>query len=369
MARSSTTERVRVAVVGAGIAGLSVAAFLARAGITATVYEQATELREVGAGIQLSPNGSRLLHRAGLGAHLSAAAVRPEAIEVRRWQDNGLIARTELGAACEAAYGAPYYTVHRARLHSGLLGLVQDRVHRGRRVVAVTEHPDRVELRFAGGDPVSADLVVGADGLHSVVRRAVSADTVRFSGLTVHRGLARDTGGEPLVRIWLGPARHVVAYPIGGGVANVVVAGKSESFDGWHDEVRAVVAGAEGWSRWPLYDRVPLDRWGTRRVVLAGDAAHPLLPFGAQGANQAIEDAAALARCLAAGDVPGALRRYEEIRVPRVDRVRAMVRGNTDDHHLPDGARQRRRDAPMRARESLHARAWLYGYDAEVGCG
>jgi salicylate hydroxylase len=370
MLPSSTTDRTRVAVVGAGIAGLSVAAFLARAGITATVYEQATELGEVGAGLQLSPNGSRLLHRAGLGAHLSAAAIRPEAIEVRRWQDNGLIARTELGAACEAAYGAPYYTVHRAKLHSGLLGLVEDRVRRGRRCVAVTEYADRVELRFAGGATVAADLVVGADGLHSVVRRAVSADVARFSGLTVHRGLVRDTAGEPLVRIWLGPQRHVVCYPIGNGVANVVDAGRPESFTGWHDEVHAIVARADSWTRWPLYEREPLARWSTRRIVLAGDAAHPLLPFGAQGANQAIEDAAALAACLGRGglaDLPTALARYERARVPRVDRVRAMVRANADDHHLPDGAGQRRRDVPMRARESLHARAWLFGYDAEVG--
>jgi 2-polyprenyl-6-methoxyphenol hydroxylase-like FAD-dependent oxidoreductase len=369
-------DGIRVAVVGAGIAGLSAAAFLARAGIACTVYEQAPELREVGAGIQLSPNGSRLLHRIGLAGHLSRVGVRPAAIELRRWRDDATIARTELGPRCVAEYGAPYYTLHRADLHGGLRGLA-GAVRTGRRCVGVVEHPDRVELRFADGTSVAADLVVGADGLHSVVRKAIAADPARFSGMVVHRGLIpAPESGPPRVRIWLGPGGHVVCYPVSGGRLNVVVAlpasvppgALGPAFAGWHPAVRELVSAVDGSIRWELYDRAPLARWGTGRVVLAGDAAHPMLPFGAQGANQAIEDAAALATCLRDGlaDVPGALRRYERLRVPRVARVTAMVKDNAGNHHLPDGVRQRRRDRPMRSRASLGARAWLYGYDAEA---
>jgi salicylate hydroxylase len=379
---------IRIAVVGAGIGGLSVAAFLARAGIACAVYERAVALGEVGAGIQLSPNGSRLLHRAGLTTHLRAAAIRPAAIEVRRWRDNGTVARTELGAACEAEYGAPYYTLHRSVLYRGLLDLVTgtdpDAVRPGHRCVAVHEYPDRVDLRFADGSSAGADLVIGADGLHSVVRGALTGDGVRFAGLTVHRGLVRADRvpaltAESRVLIWLGPERHVVCYPVAAGWVNVVAASGcrteagpgpdplGSAFAGWHRAVREVLTEVDAWTRWPLYDAAPLARWRTRRIALVGDAAHPLLPLGAQGANQAVEDAAALAACLRSGlaDVPAALQRYERVRIPRLARVRAMVRDNTVNHHLPDGSRQRLRDGPMPARESLRARAWLYGYDAE----
>jgi salicylate hydroxylase len=348
---------VDIAVVGAGIAGLSVAAFLSRAGFAATVYEQAAELRDSGAGIQLSPNGTRLLDRIGLAAHLSRVAVAPEAVEIRRWRDGATIARTEL-----SRYGAPYLTLHRADLYGGLLGAAPG-VRTGRRCIAVCEQPDRVELRFADGATESADLVVGADGLHSVVRGAVAADRVRCSGFVAYRGVLPGAGST--VTIWLGASRHVVAYPMGRGEVNVVCVepdGFKSTFAGWHPEVRALLANMTPAGRWPLYDRPPLARWRTGRVVVVGDAAHPLLPFGAQGANQAVEDAAALAACLRAdrGDVPGALRRYERARLPRLRRVAAMVRDNAVNHHLPDGVRQRVRDA--RPPDP----AWLYDHDAEV---
>lgn len=387
---------IRVAVVGGGIAGLSAAAFLARAGITCAVYEQAAEVHEVGAGIQLSPNGSRLLHRAGLAGYLSRVAVRPVAIEVRRWRDNRTIARTELD---RADYGVPYYTLHRADLHRGLLDLVSGTFRCGRRCVAVTEHPDRVDLRFADGSTESADLVLGADGLRSVVRRVLSTDRIRFSGLVAHRGLLRPgfddragfndrTGfddragfdGQPRVLVWLGTDRHVVCYPIADGWINVVAVRPSaepvelgqslaepvelgRAFADWPEPVPGLVREMDNGNPWPLYDRAPLARWCTRRVALLGDAAHPLLPFAAQGANQAIEDAATLAACLRSGlaDVPGALARYERIRLPRLARVGRLVRDNIAvqnniavQDNTVDGSRPGR-----------PGRAWLYGYDAE----
>jgi salicylate hydroxylase len=330
--------------------------FLARAGFPVTVYEQAAELTEVGAGLQVSPNASRLLHRAGLAGHLAVTAVRPTAIEVRRLPDNAILARTELGAAAVDRYGAPYYTVHRARLHSGLLDRVTDPIRLRHRCVAITEQPDRVELRFADGSTAVADLVLGADGLHSVVRAALATDTVRRSSLTVHRGLIHtgDLGTEPAVRVWLGRGRHVVCYPISPDCLNVVAVlphAVPDPLTGFPDApaaLRAVLPKAA--TRWPLADRVPLLRWCTGRIALLGDAAHPLLPFAAQGANQAIEDAATLAACLrAAGPdaVPEALRRYERIRIPRVARVAALVHKNTTGEHVADD------------------RSWLYGYDAE----
>jgi salicylate hydroxylase len=360
---------MNVAVVGGGIAGLTAAAALTRAGVACTVFEQASRLGDAGAGIQLAPNATRLLRR--LGARLADVAVRPEAVELRRWDSGELIARTELGAACEASYGAPYYTLHRADLHRALAGLV-DTVSLGRRCLAVTEHTDLVELGLADGS-TAADVVVGADGVHSMVRSTLDTRMARPSGLTVHRGLftsdrlpwLRD---RPAVRIWLGPGRHVVCYPVSGGahISVTAVTRSDGGYAGWHDEVQQVLAAAGRLRTWTLDDRPPLPRWHTRRVAVVGDAAHPMPPLGAQGANQAVEDAVVLAACLRTGtDVAAALRRYERLRKPRVARVVAWVRANARDHHLADGAEQRRRDAAAPQRRGLDRHEWLYGYDAE----
>ncbi|GAA4719907.1 FAD-dependent monooxygenase [Phytohabitans rumicis] len=365
---------VRVAVVGAGIAGLSAAAFLARVGVRCDVFEQADPPDEAGAGIQLSPNATRLLHRAGLAAHLAATAVRPAAIELRRWASNEVIGRTRLGAACESSYGAPYYTTHRADLHRGLLDLVArgSTVHFGRRCVGVLERPGRVELRFADGSDGAADLVIGADGIHSTVRAVLAPGRSRPTGLAVHRGPVPGTASR--VRVWLGPGRHVVCYPVAEKRLNVVAvtpAGDADlatAYEGWHEEVRELLAAGPLTTR-PLTERDPLPRRRTRRIAMVGDAAHPLLPFGAQGANQAVEDAAALAACLrtpGSGGVAAALLRYERVRLPRLARVAGLVADNAAALHLPDGAAQRWRDRTMRGREGLRARAWLYGYDAEA---
>ena len=359
-----------MAVVGGGIAGLTAAAALTRSGVECAVFEQASLVGD-GAGIQLAPNATRLLHR--LGVRLSDVAVRPEAVELRRWDSGELIARTELGAVCEARYGAPYYTLHRADLHRALAALV-DTVSLGRRCVAVTEHADRVALDFTGG-AVDADMVVGADGIHSVVRATLDSSTAQPAGLAVHRGLfdadrlpwLRD---RPAVRIWLGPGRHVVCYPVAGGarvsVTAVARSGALTGYSGWHDNVREVLAVAAPMRTWTLDDRPPLSRWHTRRVAVIGDAAHPMPPLGAQGANQAIEDAVVLAGCLRGGpDLAAALRRFERLRKPRVARVVAWVRGNVRDHHVADGAAQRRRDAAAPRQRDLDRQEWLYGYDAE----
>jgi salicylate hydroxylase len=380
----STTDRPAgpvVAVVGGGIAGLTVAIMLARAGIDCTVHEQTDHSGQAGAGIQLSPNGTRLLRHAGLAAPLAAVSVRPAAIELRRWRDGTILHRTELGATGELRYGAPYYTLHRAALHR-LLATRVGTVRGEHRCVGVTEHPDGVELRFSDGSTSRADLVVGADGLHSVVRASLVADRPRVCGLTVHRGLVSASAlrgsvlsRDPSVRIWLGPGGHVVSYPVSAGAWNLVAVlptgtELSDAYGGWDPLVHNLLGATGRLTGAPLYERPVAPRWCTRRIVLVGDAAHALLPFGAQGANQAIEDAAALAVCLrgvAAAAVPDALLRYERLRVPRLARVAAMVDANRDSHHLADGPRQRRRDDAARVeRAGSDAHAWLFGYDAEL---
>jgi salicylate hydroxylase len=384
---------MRVAVVGAGIAGLTVAAALSRAGIRAEVYEQADQLGEVGAGIQISPNATRLLHRLGLAERLRAVAVRPEALEMRRWDDNRALMRTVLGDQCEEMFDVPYYTVHRADLHSALLGRLDRRaVHLDHRCVEVDEGDDEVRLRFANGSTTTADVVVGADGIHSVIREMLVSDTARYSGQSVFRGLVpadrvESLARDPKVRIWLGPGQHFVCYPISGGRSVSFVAttpaedwrteswtteGRVEdlltAYAGWNDETRQVISAADRVTRWALHDREAVARWSSHRVTVAGDAAHPMLPFGAQGAAQGIEDAVALARCLISAtpvSVPEALRRYGEIRTSRIATVGEFIRRNTRNHHYSDGPEQEQRDRAMDENWGLRGQGWLFGYDAE----
>jgi salicylate hydroxylase len=238
-----------------------------------------------------------------------------------------------------------------------------------------------------------ADLVIGADGIGSVVRAHLTVDEPRYSGLTVYRGLipaARVPWSPrtPRIRIWLGPGQHCVAYPVARGDAVSVVAGVPSpvpgpgeswtrpgdvadlvaAYAGWHPTVVDLLAAAPAVTRWDLYERPTPRRWCTDRVALVGDAAHPMLPVGAQGANQAVEDAVALATCLAAvgGDrLSAALTAYEWVRVQRLDAVRAAVAALAADHHRADGPGQRERDRRL-AGASLAGQRWLYGYDAEL---
>ncbi|HEY3734398.1 MAG TPA: FAD-dependent monooxygenase [Streptosporangiaceae bacterium] len=389
-----SASEMRVAVVGAGIAGLTVAAALARAGVRCRVYERVAQLGEVGAGIQLSPNGTRLLHRLGGGAALRAAAVRPEAIEMHRWDSGGVLMRTALGRACEDMYQAPYYCLHRADLHAVLAALLPaDVIRLGARCVAVADGDGAAEIRFADGSAEAADVVVGADGIHSVVRQALVRDEPRFSGQAIYRGLIPASRlphllKEPKVTLWLGPGQHCVCYPVSygrnisfvattpagdwrgeswteeGKVADVV-----EAYQGWHEDVQSLLGAADRVTRWALHDRAPISRWSGQRITIVGDAAHPMLPFGAQGANQAIEDAVTLAACLRgvpATDATAALARYEGIRRPRTEHVQRAIQRNARNHHFADGEEQRERDGAMDENWGLRGQGWLFGYDAEA---
>ncbi|MGH3815598.1 MAG: FAD-dependent monooxygenase [Pseudonocardiaceae bacterium] len=392
-----STEQIRIAVVGAGIAGLTVAAALVRSGLRCDLFEQTRLLSEVGAGVQLAPNAARLLHRLEICERFREVAVRPQAIEMRRWDDNSVLRRTPLGAECEQLFGAPYYTVLRTDLQRSLLErLPGGTVHLGLHCTEVVERACDVELQFADGSSTTADVVIGADGIHSRIRERLVRDEPRYSGQNIYRALVPADRlaflcKEPKVVLWLGPGRHCVCYPVAGGQQISLAAtvpdpqwgaeswsaqGRTrdltEAYSGWHPEVRAVTSAPDTIGRWALHDRELLRRWSTARITLVGDAAHPMLPFFAQGANQAIEDAVALAVCLRdtrrgeAGQIAAALARYERVRVPRTSEVHRISQANTTALHLPDGLEQRRRDDALAAQAKLADQEWIYGYDAEA---
>jgi salicylate hydroxylase len=397
---SSRPSNLRVAIVGAGIGGLAAAVFLRQLGVHVTVYEQAAELAEVGAGIVVAPNMVRLLHKLELGDELARLAVRLEAAwEFRRWRDGHILFVQPMGAACERRYGAHCYVAHRADL-IGMLrrSLPREMLHLDRRCIAIRQDDHEVELTFvdrAGGtSAVVTDVAIGADGIHSAVRSMTAPEAApRFSGLCAFRCLvpadrAPKMTLRPVQTLWLGPGRHFVHYPISGGrLINVVAfapagAWRTESwtadgvlddlraeFTGWDARLDQLIISASGTKRWAIYDRDPLPHWTCGRVALLGDAAHAMLPFFAQGAAQALEDAAALAGCLCRADgasVPEALQRYERVRLPRTTQVQLMSRGREVENHLPDGPAQEARDARLANGQPLLDNAWLYGHDVDA---
>ena len=357
-------------------------------------------MREVGAGIVVAPNMVRLMMKLGLvdgiEAGLAAFAVRLEgAWEFRRWQDGRVLSYQPMGEACEHLYSAHCYVAHRADLlklfhHALPPGAIQ----LDRRCVELAQDKQGATLTFAGGDRASADVVIGADGIHSTVKRAIAADVhARFSGFCAFRCLvpadrAPEMALRPVQTLWLGPGHHVVHYPISSGrLVNVVafapagdwreeswtadgdVAELVAEFLGWDDRLVQLLRSASQTKRWAMYDREPLERWTDGRITLLGDAAHAMLPFFAQGAAQAIEDAFVLAECLrkaVPGSAPAALRRYERIRRPRATQVQLMSRGREVQNHLADGLEQERRDLGFEAGNPLRESAWLYGYDLEA---
>ena len=383
---------MRVAIIGGGLGGLAAALFLRKAGIEATVYEQASELREVGAGIVVSPNMVRPLERLGLGNALAKIGVKLEAgWEFRRWEDGRVLFVQPMGEECLRLYGAHCYVAHRGDLLRLLLSeLPESGVKLNHRCVTVT--PDG-EMHFEDKSRIKADVIVGADGIHSIVREKVEPDIeARFSGLCAFRCLvpaerAPEMARRPVQTLWLGPGHHFVHYPISAGqLVNVVAIGparewRTESwsaegkiedmareFAGWDARVRQLIASATDTKRWALYDRSPLERWTSGRVTLLGDAAHAMLPFYGQGAAQAIEDAEALALCLAessAGSAEQALVRYEQLRKPRANEVLLMSRGREIRNHLADGPEQEARDAELARGDPLRQSAWLYGHGHE----
>jgi salicylate hydroxylase len=382
----------RIAIVGGGIGGLTAAASLLQAGFNVRVYEQSRLLSEVGAGINIGPNASRLLIRLGLGEECAKVAYRSPFFHQRRWQDGRTLTKTPLGKAIEAEFGAPHMIFHRGELHALLAKAVPpERVHLAHRCTGVRQSGDRVEVQFDNGAQATADILIGADGIHSTVRRILlGPERPRFA-CKAYRGLipadrVKDVPAETTA--FLGPGRHFVHYFVSAGrLLNFVghVEGEdwiSESwtepgkvsdlradYKNWHPQVERIIDAVDETFIWAVLDRKPIARWSHGRVTLLGDACHPMLPFLGQGGAQAIEDAAALTACLLrkGDDIEAALKLYETVRQPRAAHIQDVSWENKTRFHMPDGPAQVERDAQMAKGMtdwSFQAIAWLYGHDA-----
>lgn len=388
-----TGSAPEVAIVGGGIGGLASAAFLLRAGLRVQVFERADALREIGAGIIVPPNAMRLLARLGLREQVERAGVRLQAAwEFRRWEDGRILSSQSL-QACEAMYGESVWALHRADLLE-ILGaaIPPGLIHLGREAARVDTGDESATVTFTDGSRIHADCVIAADGLHSTLRSQIATATSPvFSRLCAWRALvpsekAPEFSRRPVQSLWLGPGRHVVHYPVSAGrLVNVVVSTPAETgeldswategqpsemvaeFEGWHPPLRDLLASVDRVGRWAIFDRDPIDRWTAGRVALLGDAAHPMLAFYAQGAAQAIEDAAALAVCLSRSphDVAAGLARYQDVRVEHANRLLEASRGRQAHHHVSDGPAQEARDHELQIADPLATVDWMYSYDAE----
>lgn len=361
------TAKARIAVVGAGMGGLAAAAALDQLGFEVRVHEQAERFSRLGAGIQMSPNAMKVLRGLGVEDRVRAVAFQPETWMNRRWDSGEMMFELPLGRDAERRYGAPYLQMHRGDLHDALLSVVPGaRLSRGKRLVDIEPGP---VLCFADGSKEAADLVVGADGLHSRVREILFApEAPRATGRVAYRAtfeaalMDREVGG---CTKWWGEDRHIVIYyttarrdelyfvtslpdpdwddeswSATGEMSTV-----REAFYGFHEDVGAVLDACPAVHRWAILDRAPLDRWHGEGVVLIGDAAHPMTPYMAQGAAMALEDGVMLARALAGSDdIQTALNRFETSRMARTAEAQAVSHANTWMREETDPA-------------------WCYGFD------
>lgn len=396
---SSVHDALRqpVLIAGGGIGGLTCALAFARRGFDVHLFEQAASFGEVGAGIQLSPNCVRVLHALGLEERLRRIAFLPEGTQMRDWKNGRTIAANALGASVLATYGFPYYHVHRADLMDALAGHAREQtnlqLHSGARCEAFAQTASGVDLHVDEHTiqrHYHGALLIGADGIHSSIRAQLfGAAAPRFTGNVAWRGLVpaeRLPRGlvDPVATVWMGPGKHFVHYYVRGGalVNCVCVVEKAgweveswtqrgdhvelkRDFAGWHGTVAALIDSmdADACFKWALFDRPPMPKWSDGRVTLLGDACHPTLPFMAQGAAMAIEDAAVLARCVdGADDVGKALTRYESLRRSRTSRVQLGSRGNAKLFHLRPPFSWLRNRALSRSRGNVFD--WLFRYDA-----
>lgn len=358
---------MKVLIAGAGIGGLSAALSLHKAGFEVEIFERASGLGEVGAGIQISPNGARVFHALGLEKALDAVAFRPEAVELRLYKSGLTVAQTALGDFVARRYGFPYYHIHRADLHALLEKTVRERcgdvISLEREVSGFEQNGSGVELVFSDGSRTAGDVAVGGDGIHSRIRETLlGQEKPEFTGHVAWRGVVpvarlRRAKLRPVVTCWMAPHSHAVTYFLRRGeLVNFVGVTEHQTwrteswtergekdhllrdFGHWHPSVRAIVEEIDEPFRWALFTRKPLPKWSEGRVTLLGDACHPMLPYMAQGATMAAEDGYVLATCLknAAGDIPGALKRYETLRLTRTARVQAGAKANGAMFHLAD---------------------------------
>jgi 6-hydroxynicotinate 3-monooxygenase len=373
----STRSKLSIAIVGAGIGGLAAAAALRRVGFEVEVFEQAEKFARVGAGIQQSPNAMKVHRLLGIEERLRATAFAPASSLNRDAVSGRVTNEFPLGRDVEQRYGAPYLTLHRGDLHAALAAIVPaDCVHLGRKLVAFESRGAKVALAFADGGTFLADAVIGADGVHSLLRDFVAGpEQPRFTGRLAYRttfpaALLHDVEVGASRTKWWGGDRHIVIYFVTADRDEVYFVTSQpekadwitreswsargdlgelrEAFADFHPDVRAVLAAAPDVHKWGIFERDPLPTWIKGRVALLGDACHPMTPYMAQGAATALEDAVVLARCLeefSADGVESAFKAYEAARKPRTSAVQTGSSANTWMRNAtnPD---------------------WVYGYDA-----
>ena len=384
-------------IAGGGIAGLTLAIALAKRGIASHVLERRNESAEAGAGIQIGPNGMHVLAGLGVTEQLAAVAARPRAIVVNDGASGRRLAELPLGDAIAARHGAPYLVAHRADLHAVLLEAARAApliaITTGAEVVGVDGYADGVAVTTAAKGRFDGLALIGCDGIWSAVRRKLFPDfALAYAGKMAARTVipaaaASGWQGQPLTGVWLSPDAHVVHYPVRAGaeIAVVVVLDEPRPREGWGSEIanddvlrklaaftpdlRAFLANGESWRAWSLYDPAPLPAWSLGRLALSGDAAHPILPFLAQGGVMAIEDAVVLAEALTRtpADPSTAFRAFEAARRRRVERVQAASRQNGVVFHLvgPMGLARNAALALLPGGVFMSRYDWLYGWKGE----
>ena len=384
---------MKVLIAGGGIGGLTTALCLARTGHEVEVFEAAGEFGEPGAGLQLSPNGTRVLFYLGLENSLNPVAFVPEAAQFRHWRTGTVIAESALGMAALRRYGAPYYHIHRGDLLRVLLDAAQAtpqiRLHTSSAINQIEQTSNNVTITTQTGARGTGDILIGADGVHSFTRSFLwGQESARFTGNVAWRALVpveRLPKGviRPMATAWWGPDGHFVHYFVRRGeLLNCVCVREKEGweveswtepgnhkelkadFNGWHPELQMLIdhADKDSLCKWALFDRRPMRQWGKGRITLLGDACHPTLPFMAQGAAMAIEDAAVLSGCLKTEpNINTALQRYEDSRKPRTARIQKGSKRNAMLFHL-SGFRAWLRDRAIN-RAGNRTMDWLFSYD------
>ena len=383
----------KVLVAGAGIGGLSAACCLLKAGYPVEIFEQAASLGEIGAGIQLSANAMHVLNHIGAGAEIMAKSVRPEAYVFRLHDSGEEVGRFALADDHLRVNGAPYCQLHRADLHAALAAQVyalKGVVHLNARVSGYNESYDQVTVRLANGSSATGELLIGADGVKSAVRRQLAGpDNAVYTGDAAWRIIV-PTENLPkgmfpqVMSVWMGPGAHIVCYYLRAGqifnfaglVETDEVSEESwtarfpwgklkRDFAGWHPNIQTIIdlADKDQCFRWSLFYRPPIDNWSGRRVTMLGDAVHATLPYLAQGAAMSVEDGAVLTRCLdMAQSVPDALQLYQRNRIARTTKIVEISGANRDLFHLRDQDELRR--AFKNRQEGASRNAWLYSYNA-----
>jgi salicylate hydroxylase len=391
------TRPLRVSIIGAGLGGLAAAIALRQRGCDVTVFEQSAEITEIGAGVQLGPNAMKVLMALGLEQAAMKTAFEPERHVVRNWKTGRVVAATQMKGVYRTQFGAPYYGFHRADLQATLLAAVpQEHIRLNAKCTGVRNAGDHAIASFADGSEIESDVVVGADGIHSLVRESLyGPESPRFTGVVCWRGVVPvDVMPEGMVSpdmgAWFGPHSTLVTYYVRRGeLINWAAlydahdwreeswktegdpAEVMKTYSEWHPAVSELIAQTGRLYKWALFDREPLKQWSSGRITLLGDSAHPMLPYLAQGACMAVEDGYVLATELAREgvSVEQALKNYETLRLPRTAKVQLASRARARVNQATSPLARFGRDMAYAVKKILNPAKhtygveWIYGHD------